>query len=134
MAADYKALTRRWFEEVWNQRRTDTIADLLSPNVISHGLGEGKRTMGTVEFRKFHEQFSGAFPDIRVIIDEVIGEGNVTAVRFRCEATHRGDHLGMKATGRPVQFSGMCMIHWNDGKIVEAWNEYDAAGMMQQLA
>ena len=33
-------LFKRWFEEVWNQRRTATITELFAPNGISHGVAE----------------------------------------------------------------------------------------------
>ena len=36
-----KALVRRWFDEVWNQGREDTIDELLAATAIAHGLGEG---------------------------------------------------------------------------------------------
>ena len=133
MASDYKALTRRWFEEVWNNQRGEVIDAMLAPNVVAHGLGGGK-VVGPAEFRKFHEQFVGAFPDFRVIVEEVVQEGGTTVARFRCEGTHHGPQLGMQPTGRAVGFGGMSWIRWRDGKIAEAWNEYDAAGMMKQLS
>jgi len=133
MAWDYKALTRRWFDEVWNTKRRDAIAELLAPDGVGHGLGGGK-VVGPGEFGSFHDQFVGAFPDFRVVVEEVIAEGETTVARFRCEGTHHGPQLGIQPTGKGVAFHGMSWIRWRDGKIAEAWNEYDAAGMMQQLS
>ena len=46
---DNAALARRWFEEVWNQNRQQTIHELGSPDVILHGLGESE-VEGSVAF------------------------------------------------------------------------------------
>ena len=117
---DNKALTRRWFEEVWNKRREEAIEEMLGPHGIAHGLAEsGEDLPGPAEFRRFYRQFRSGFPDIRIKVDQVIGEGDTTAVRFTAYGSHTGDGLGIKATGRPVR---------------EAWNEFDAAGLMRQLA
>ena len=52
MPADNKALTRRWFEEVWNQRREQTIDEMISPGGIIHGLAEsGEDLPGPTEFK-----------------------------------------------------------------------------------
>jgi steroid delta-isomerase-like uncharacterized protein len=134
MAADNKALTRRWFEEVWNQSREQAIDELFAPDGVAHGLGEaGQDLPGPAEFRTFYRQFRSGFPDASVRVDQVIAEGDTTAVRFTARATHSGDGLGVKATGRPIIVTGMCMIRWRDGRIAEAWNEFDVAGLLRQI-
>jgi len=134
MAFDYKALTRRWFEEVWNKGRESVIDEMFRADGIAHGLAEdGHDLPGPSEFRKFYRQFRSGIPDIRITVDEVIAEGNTTALRFTAVGTHSGDGLGIKATNRRVRVSGMCMLRWKDGMIVEGWNEFDAAGLMRQL-
>jgi steroid delta-isomerase-like uncharacterized protein len=134
MPADIKALSRRWFEEVWNKARDAAIDELLAPDGIAHGLGEaGQALPGPAEFRKFYRQFRSGFPDASVVVDQVIAEGDTTAVRFTARATHSGDGLGVKATGRRITVSGMCMIRWKDGQIAEGWNEFDVAGLLRQI-
>jgi steroid delta-isomerase-like uncharacterized protein len=134
MPADNKALTRRWFEEVWTKGRDATIDELFRADGIAHGLAEsGEDLPGPDEFRRFYRQFRSGFPDVRVTVDQVIAEGDMTAVRFTAYGTHKGDGLGIKATGRPVRVTGMCMIRWKDGRTAEAWNEFDAAGLMRQI-
>ena len=134
MSADIKALTRRWFEEVWNKGRSEAIDELLSAEVVAHGLSEaGGVGRGPESFRRFWRQFRDGIPDVRVTVDQVIGEGDTTAARFTVRGTHSGDGLGVKATGRPIAVSGMCMMRWRDGQIAEGWNEFDAAGLMRQI-
>jgi predicted ester cyclase len=130
-----KALSRRWFEEVWNKSRNAAIDEMLGPAGVVHGLGEsGQDLPGPAGFRQFYKQFRSGLSDIHVTVDQVIAEGDLTAGRFTARATHAGDGLGVKATGRRVTVTGMFMIRWKDGRIVEAWNEFDAAGLMLQIA
>ena len=123
-----KELSRRWFEEVWNQRRSDTIDELLAADGIAHGLasdGSGPRN-GPTAFRSFWGPFCGAFPDLRISVDDVIAEGDKVAVRISFAGTHAGDHLGAPATGNAVAATGLILMRWSDGQIAEAWNEFDA--------
>jgi hypothetical protein len=52
------AIAKRWFEEVWNQRRTATITELFAPDGISHGVAEdGSDLIGPAAFIPFYERF-----------------------------------------------------------------------------
>jgi steroid delta-isomerase-like uncharacterized protein len=134
MAADLKQLSRRWFEEVWNQGSDRAIDELLAPDGIAHGLGGGGKSLqGPQHFREFWRRFRGAFPDLRVRVEDVIAEGDKTAVRFSFEGTHAGDHLGLPRTHKKVLATAMSFIRWRDGKIIEGWNEFDESGMLRQL-
>ena len=48
-------------------------------------------------------------------------------------ATHTGEGIGITPTDKPVEFTGMTMVRVKDGKIVEAWNNFDFMAMFQQL-
>jgi steroid delta-isomerase-like uncharacterized protein len=134
MSDENKALARRWFEEVWNKGRSEAIDELLDANVIAHGLGnDGKELRGPAGFKAFHEKFIGAFPDIRIEVEELVAERDLVAIRFSGAASHQGDHLGVAATHKPVTFTGMSFIRCKNGKIVEGWNNFDVMGLMQQI-
>jgi predicted ester cyclase len=134
MAIDNKALARRWFDEVWNNRRKEVIYELSDPNVVTYGLAEGQKASDIPEFLPFYDRFIATFPDIHITVEDVIAEGDKTAVRLSAKGTHTGDAMGIAPTGRPVTLTALILIRWKNGKIVEAWNEFDAWGMMQQMA
>ena len=134
MAISNEALTRRWFEEVWNQGRAEAIDELMAPDGIAHGLGSGEDDLrGPEGFKTFHARFKGAFPDIKITVEDIISAGNKVAVRFTCRATHAGDHLGVAPTHRKVAFEAMSFVRWREGQIVEGWNSVDMLGMLQQI-
>ena len=132
---DLRALARRWFVRVWNQKNAATIDEMMAPNCVIHGLSEERETMrGPAQFRRFYDPFRSAFPDIHIEVDDVLLDGRQTAARISATGTHTGEGLGIPPTGRPVRATGIIIMRWDDnGRIVEGWNEFDAAGMLRQI-
>src|SRR5215217_5502711 len=89
ISADNKAIVYRWFEEVWNKGRVDAIDEMVAEDSVVHGLGGELR--GPSAFKPFHATFRAAFPDLAIVVDEVISEGDLAAARFTCTGTHQGD-------------------------------------------
>lgn len=133
--AENKALVRRWFEEVWNRGRAEAIDEMFAVDGVAHGLSDdpGKLLKGPADFKPFHEVFRGAFPDMEVIVEDTIAEGNKVAARCSVRGRHTGDHLGLAASNAPVEFTGLLIVRIEDGKIVEAWNNFDFLAMNKQI-
>jgi steroid delta-isomerase-like uncharacterized protein len=127
-------LMRRWFKEVWNEGKTQTIYDLVAPDAVAMGqLEDGIPLRGPAEFAEFAERVRGAFPDINMVVEDVFGVDDKVVVRWSATMTHRGDHLGMPASGKPVRLSGISIVRFKDKKIVEGWDNWDQLGMLKQI-
>src|SRR5688500_18030659 len=122
--ADNVAVLRRWFEEVWNKGRAEAIDEMFAEDGVAHGLADegGAELRGPAHFRVFHQRFREAFPDVEVVVDDAISEGDRVAARCTVRGRHQGDTLGFASTQQPVEFSGMTFARVRDGQIVEAWN------------
>ena len=127
-------LMRRWFEEVWNRGKMDTVRELLAEDAVGTGQAEpGVTIHGPADFIPFVERIRDAFPDIKMTVEEAFGNGEMVAVRWSATMTHRGDHLGIPATNKPVRLTGLTMVRMRNGQIVEGWDNWDQLGMMQQI-
>ena len=127
-------LMRRWFKEVWNEGRTQTIYDLLAPDAVAIGeLEDGSQLRGPAEFVAFVERIRGAFPDINIVVEDVFGAEDKVVLRWSATMTHRGDHLGMPATGERVRITGMTIARIGDKQIIEGWDNWDQLGMLKQI-
>ena len=134
MAADVKAIVHRWFEEVWNQGRMETIDEMFPPRGVAHGLGESEAPVrGPDAFKPFVRNIRESIPDLHISVEDIITEGDKTAFRVVLEGTHRGDGLGVAAPGRRVRVKGIVMLRLEDGQIVEGWNSWDRLGLLQQI-
>lgn len=131
---DPHTLVRRWFDEVWNQGREETVDELFAKDAIGHGLSETDTDVhGPEEFKVFLRNMRNAFPDIHMDVHDALSEGEKVAVRLTFTGTHRGDGLGFPATGKNVRVAGVIMARLENGQIAEVWNCWDQHGMLQQL-
>ena len=64
----------------------------------------------------------------------MIAEGAKVVMRFRGGGTHQGETEAFgAATGKRMEMTGITIKRLSGGKIVEAWTNFDALGMMRQL-
>ncbi|MDT7604918.1 MAG: hypothetical protein QOF61_2915 [Acidobacteriota bacterium] len=135
MSEDNGKFIRRWFEEVWNKGREEAIDEMFAADGVAHGLtgADGEPLRGAADFKPFFHTFREAFPDVEVVVEDTISEGDRVAARCTVRGLHRGDTLGYAATQLPTEFTGICIVRIRDGKIVEAWNNFDFMAMHQQL-
>jgi len=137
MSTANKVLIHRWHEEVWNRKRPEAVFEMLHPDALLFGLSvlPAPPLRGPESFLPFWERLVRAFPDIHVSVESTMAEDDKVAAR--CSV--RGRHLGpgpimeIAPTMKPVTFSGVCMVHVKDGRIHEAWNNFDFLALYQQI-
>jgi predicted ester cyclase len=67
------------------------------------------------------------------MIEDIIAEGETVTARWSCKGTHKGDLGGIAPTGKQFNISGISVARFTNGKMVEAWVNWDALGLMRQL-
>lgn len=131
MSSSNTALAKRWFEEVWNQRRDATVNELMA--VECDGHMEGGDVRSPSEFLAARAALLSAFPDLKVKVEDTIAEGDRVAVRWSARGTHRGGDLGFAASGQGADFRGISWIRFSDGKIVEGWDSWNLGRLLEDL-
>lgn len=112
---------RRWFQEVWNEKRLDRVDELARPDAITHGLGDGgAHEVGIDAFRTFHDRMRTMFSDIHFVMHDVIEGNSMAAGRWTAEV-----RLAGATPGKEMSITGMTIIRVEDGRIAEGWNEWD---------
>lgn len=128
-------LARRWFKEVWNEGKTQTIYDLMDENGIAVGQDQpGVVIRGPREFEMFVNRIRGAFPDQKITLEDAFGADDKVVIRWSAVMTHTGDSLGFPATNKRVKVTGISIAQFENGKIVRGWDNWDQLAMQQQLA
>jgi steroid delta-isomerase-like uncharacterized protein len=133
-AEENKALVRREMEELFNHTgNLDAVDEIIAPDYVSYEPTSGE-TRGIEGARQFAATYREAFPDLENTIEDMVAEGDKVVVRFRARGTHRGETEAFgPATGKRMEITGITIKRVSDGKIVEAWTNFDALGMMHQL-
>ncbi|AFL87641.1 putative ester cyclase [Terriglobus roseus DSM 18391] len=125
---DVRELTHRWFEEVWNQGRLDTVDELLASNAQAHGFPDANSVQDAAGFRATVVQLHEAFPKIHLKVEDVFVEGNKSAVRWTAAM-----HASKDASDAPAELSGFATAEWSNGQIVKAWNFVDMAPAVRKM-
>jgi predicted ester cyclase len=116
-----KAVVRRLMEEVFNGGHLEVIEELYAPELASAA-------------KRWIAPFRASFPDVRMELVELIGEGDKVVGRFTCSATHLGPWLGQAPTGRRFErVDEVWIFRLRDGRIVEVWSLEDTLGRLRQL-
>jgi steroid delta-isomerase-like uncharacterized protein len=131
-AEENKALVRRFFEEMLNPGNADLGDDLFAVDAVDHAAFPGQ-VAGREGFKQAVRMVHGAFPGIRYTADDMIAEGDRVATRWTLRGTHAGEFLGIPPTGKQVTVTGINVLRFANGQIVECWETWDRFGMMQQL-
>ena len=129
MAAN-KDLVRRVYEDVVNKGSFDVVDAVVDPGYVYHtdpSMG------GPAGVKQLIGKYRAAFPDLALVVEDLVAEGDRVAVRWSATGTNKGEIMGMKATGKSVAISGMAFYRIKGGKIAEGWEIMEDLGMMQQL-
>ena len=119
-------LLYKWFDEVWNKGDENAIHRLMTNESKAHGIVQSDQPGGADGFKAFFRDFKSQFHDIKIDVDDVVSQDDMESARTTVSAIHT-------PSNKQVEFSGICMVRVQDGKIAEAWNNYDFLSMYQQL-
>jgi steroid delta-isomerase-like uncharacterized protein len=132
MESHNAALARRWFDEVWNQRKAEAIDELVTQHSVCYS--EAGEFAGPEAFKtQMHGPFLAAFPDLHVEVEGIVSQGDDVVVRWVATGTHNGAGLGMPPTGRAVRFRGMTWIKLAGGKFAQGYDCWNVGGLMASL-
>ena len=132
MSEENKALTRRFYEEIFNKGNLDAIDQLCSPDFVIHTPPPGMDP-SSEGLKQMLDIFRQAFSDMNVTVDEMVAEGDTVVSRTSMRGTHTGDMMGIAPTGKQFSIRGMDLIHIVDGKATEVWHFEEELAFWQQL-
>jgi len=126
-----KAMVRRFIESI-NKRNLAVIDELYAANYVLC-LPSGREIRGPEGLKQLITWFLSAFPDFHINIEDLIAEEDKVVFRSTRSGTHKGEWLGIAATGKQVTWTYISIWRIEGGKIVEEWGEGDYLGMRRQL-
>ena len=79
------------------------------------------------------DQYVAAFPDMKLTVHHMIGEGDTLGVFWTATGTQSGNLGDFPASGKSVKFTGNALVRFENGKFAEEWENFDELAMMQQI-
>jgi steroid delta-isomerase-like uncharacterized protein len=127
-----KSIVRRWIEEGWNKGNLAVIDQVYDPNFVQHE--PAPETVNSSEaLKQYVGAYLTAFPDLNLSIEDLVAEGDRVVWRFQSSGHQNGPFMGIPATGKSGSITGLVMFRLENSRIVEAWVNIDALGLLQQL-
>jgi predicted ester cyclase len=105
--------------------------DFHADSVQAHGLGPS--ALDKAGLKGFYAALWGGFPDLKIYVDELVGEGDKVVWRITASGTHDGPFQGMPPTGKPVKFGAHYTFRFANGKIAERWSTLDRLSLLVQI-
>jgi steroid delta-isomerase-like uncharacterized protein len=127
-----KETIRRFWEEVFNQRRFKLVDEFFTNDYMYHGAG-GQEAKGTAELGKLLGMYFNAFPDLHAEVEDIFGEEDKVMSRAMCTGTHLGELMGMPPTGKKIAIRVICADRFRKDKVAESYELPDLFGMMVQI-
>jgi len=125
-----KELVRQYLN-AFNDRDRDTMAELLTDDVIEHGAHE--ELDGFEEIVDFLDRYFEVFPDYSGTAEAVLTDDDIVTVRFTAKGTHTGEFKDIEPTGHKTEWSGIAMYRIEDDEIAEIWVEEDRLEILETL-
>jgi steroid delta-isomerase-like uncharacterized protein len=133
MSEQNKTNVRRLFDELWNKGNLPVADELIAPNYTHHDASTPDLGRGPESEKKRVTLYRTAFSDLRLTVEDLIADGETVVARWSCRGAHKGDLNGIAPTGKQFAISGVSIVRFTNGKMVEGWINWDALGLMQQL-
>ena len=128
-----KAMCRKLNEEVFNNGNVDLIDDLLSPDFVDHGELPPGVANHREALKLMVTMTADAIEDSKMELKDLVAEGDKVAMYQIWSGTHIGEFMGIPATNKSFSVDVFNFVRFENGKMVEHWENVDMMGMMQQL-
>ena len=103
------------------------------PDVLHHDPYDPHGAEGLLRMKRTIKLNLSAFPEMRLIVEDQVAEGEKVLTRWLGEMTHTGELAGAAPTGGRITITGITIDRFENGKIVEAWRSMDTLGLLQGI-
>jgi steroid delta-isomerase-like uncharacterized protein len=128
-----KELVRGYVQAILIERDFSKFSHFTAPGFYIDRSAVPEAIAGADALHNQMDMLYTAFPDLDLSIVNMVAEDDMVVVRFAAPGTHTGPFAGIPATGKRATWKGLVMYHVVDGKIKEAWANWDDWGLLEQL-
>jgi predicted SnoaL-like aldol condensation-catalyzing enzyme len=120
----------RLFAQALNDKRVELFDEFIHPEYNNHNAYVEPGPAGV---KAFFRHYLDAFPDMKVVMDDVIEEGNRVSARFTYNGTFSNPFMGYRPNSAAVQMRSIDIWRVEDGKFIEHWDELNLLEVFQQI-
>lgn len=117
----------------WNAHDASAVASLFAAEVEAFDVADAAVRRTPEEIQRASARYLAAFPDLEIRLDELLADDGRVALVWTAHGTHAGSIMRIPPTGRVVEVRGVCILTVERGKIRQAINVWDVAGLLRAL-
>lgn len=118
-------------KEAFNRRDIEGCLRFYAPG---HQIRSRPSPPGRQEIQRFFETSIRSWPDLQIVVEHAVAEGDWVMGRSVTTATHTTEVFGVAPTQKRVETTFWDLHHFDDdGLIAETWNLMDSLNLMVQL-
>jgi steroid delta-isomerase-like uncharacterized protein len=119
--------------EAWNAHDTGRITTFYAPHYEGVDVGEAEPQRGPQAISRSVDRYLRAFPDLRLVEEDVVVQGDRAVVVWTAHGTHGGKLMHIPPTGRKIAVRGISVLTIENGKITHGLYVWDAAGLLRTI-
>jgi predicted SnoaL-like aldol condensation-catalyzing enzyme len=120
----------RLFAQALNEKRVELFDQFVHPEYDNHNPQVQPGQSGV---KAFFRHYLDAFPDTKVVMEDVIEEGDRISARFTYKGTFTNSFMGHRPNSTAVQLRSIDIWRVKDGKFAEHWDELNLLEVFQQI-
>jgi steroid delta-isomerase-like uncharacterized protein len=119
--------------QAWNSHDPTQAAALYAAQFEGTDISQVVPLRGAGDMHDYFARFYAAFPDVQVMVDTVVANGEHYAVAWTAQGTHQGKLMNIPPTGKPVCVRGMTLLTTVAGKVQNSSTVWDMAGLLRAI-
>jgi predicted ester cyclase len=128
-----KAVVRRYIEVGWSKGDLGVVQNSVTSGYRRHQPGMPFPVETGAGLEDLIGMYRAGLPDLEVVIDHIVAEGDLVVTRVTVRGTHDGELAGISPTGKHLEITATDIFRMTDGRIVESWHNVDDLGLLRQL-
>ncbi len=122
---------KRFVAEFINGGDEGVLDELVHEDYVYRGPDQEVR--GKNGLIHMFRNYRNAFPDLAVTTHNLMADGDKIIMDFSLQGAHKGEFMGMPATGKNFRIRGLIVSRFKEGKITEDWEILDLMTLLNQL-
>ena len=125
-------VVRAFIREFFNGHDPAAAERFCTADYVFHAGSLGVRN-GVRPYAEGVARLTKGLPDLHASEQGYVEAGDLVAIRYVVQGTHRGELWGIAPTGRAVRWEANIFYRIDGGRIAEQWAIEDWAGLFQQI-
>ncbi len=131
MSASNKEISRKLFENVWNEGKVELLPEFHATDFVITDPYNPIPGKGPEVAKQYMTNYKKAFPDLMFRLDNQIAEGDYVVNFITATGTHEGELLGIPPCHKKATVSLIVTLRFKNGKIIESNSLWDAVTFLR---